>query len=147
MSVSCIDYQLMRESLDIPSGDLFTVMETWSDGDRILNSMDTILEIEARAAAASKGMPGLKELCDFLSLHSQVKVGLVTRNTVESMDAFFDAVGSHYRDVFDILMTREFDFVKPDKRCLLHFAQVLFCFFEVVCSDIALFLVLLFFSL
>lgn len=126
MSVSCIDYQLMRKSLDIPSGDLFTVMETWDDGGRILSSMDTILEIEARAAAASKGMPGLKELFDFLSLHrDSVKVGLVTRNTVESMDAFFDAVGSHYRDVFDILMTREFDFVKPDKRCLLHFAQVL----------------------
>ena len=125
LSVSCIDYQLMRSSIDIPEGDLFTVMETWDDGSRIMKSMDTILEIEAVAAAQSKVMPGLYELLDFLKEHADVvKVGLVTRNTVESMEAFFDAVGDHkYKDVFDILMTREFPFVKPDKRCLLHFAN------------------------
>lgn len=122
LSVSCIDYQLMRKSLDIPEGDLFTVMETWDDGDRIASSMDTILEIEDVAARQSRGMPGLTELLTFLK-EKDVKVGLVTRNTSYSVDAFFKAIGDEYRDVFDVLMTREFPFVKPDKRCLTHFSR------------------------
>ena len=123
LSVSCIDYQLMRDSLDIPEGDLFTVMETWDDGDRISSSMDTILEIEDVAAAKSQGMPGLEELLVFLQ-GKRCKVGLVTRNTEYSVNAFFTAVGEEYRDVFDVVMTREFPFVKPDKRCLTHFSEV-----------------------
>jgi len=116
LSVSCIDYQLMRRSLDIPEGDLFTVMETWDDGDRISSSMDTILEIEDVAAQQSCGMP------EYLSRQDNVKVGLVTRNTEYSVNAFFKAIGEEYREVFDIIMTREYPFVKPDKRCLTHFA-------------------------
>lgn len=122
LSVSCIDYQLMRQSLDIPEGDVFTVMETWDDGDRISSSMDTILEIEDVAAGASQGMPGLEELLLFLQ-EKNCKVGLVTRNTEYSVNAFFDAIGNEYREVFDILMTREFPFVKPDMRCLTHFSN------------------------
>jgi len=122
LSVSCIDYQLMRNSLDIPEGDLFTVMETWDDGDRISSSMDTILEIEDVAAGQSQGMPGLEELLEFLK-EKNCKVGLVTRNTEYSVNAFFNAVGEEYRDVFDILMTREFPYVKPDTRCLTHFSD------------------------
>jgi phosphoglycolate phosphatase-like HAD superfamily hydrolase len=114
----------MRSSIDIPEGDLFTVMETWSDGGRIKRSMATILEIEAVAAAASTGMPGLLELLAFLRDLPGVRVGLVTRNTTQSVDAFFGAVGEEWRGVFDILLTREHAWVKPDKRCLLHFAEV-----------------------
>ncbi len=33
--MSNIDYVTMRKSVDIPVGDLFTVMESWDDGDRI----------------------------------------------------------------------------------------------------------------
>ena len=125
LSVSCIDYQLMRKSLDIPEGDLFTVMETWDDGDRISSSMDTILEIEDVAARQSRGMPGLEELLEFLSRQGgTVKVGLVTRNTEYSVNAFFKAIGEEYREVFDIVMTREYPFVKPDKRCLTYFATM-----------------------
>lgn len=122
LSVSVIDYVKMRSTVDIPVGDLFTVMETWGDGDRIKRSMDAILEIEAVAAAQSVGMPGLEELLAFLEA-SPARVGLVTRNTTESVDAFFAAVGERWRGAFDILLTREHPHVKPDKRCLLHFAQ------------------------
>ena len=122
LSVSVIDYALMRNSLDIPEGDLFTVIETWDDGDRILSSMDTILEIEDVAAKQTEGMPGVAELLMFLK-DQDVKVGLVTRNTEYSVDMFFQAIGEHHREVFDIVMTREFKYIKPDKRCLLHFSE------------------------
>lgn len=125
LSVSCIDYKLMRSSIDIPMGDLFTVMETWTEGSRIAKSMDIILDIEATAAAQSSAMPGLIELLSFLKqCSSTTKVGLVTRNTTQSVDAFFDAVGDQWRDVFDVMLTREHPHVKPDKRCLLHFSDV-----------------------
>ena len=78
LSVSVIDYALMRDSLDIPEGDLFTVIETWDDGNRILESMDTILEIEDVAAKQTQGMPGVTELLTYLK-DQDVKVGLVTR--------------------------------------------------------------------
>ena len=78
-------------------------------------------------------MPGLLELLAFLR-DSPVRVGLVTRNTTESVDAFFAAIGEEWRGVFDIMLTREFKHVKPDKRCLLHFADVR-SWFESACSD------------
>lgn len=112
----------MRSTVEIPAGDLFTVMETWTDGERIKRSMDAILEIEAVAAAESEAMPGLLELLNYLRT-SPARVGLVTRNTPQSVDAFFAAIGEEWRGAFDILLTREHPYVKPDKRCLLHFSD------------------------
>lgn len=100
------------------------VMESWDSGERIKQSMDTILELEAQASAGLQAMPGLLELLAFLR-GSGARVGLVTRNTDASLNAFFAAIGEEWRSVFDILLTRDnFPFVKPDKRCLLHFAEV-----------------------
>lgn len=64
-------------------------MESWDDGDRIKSSMDVILELEAIASASVQAMPGLPSLLAFLRA-SGVRVGLVTRNTTESLNAFFD---------------------------------------------------------
>jgi hypothetical protein len=54
----------------------------------------------------------------------QVKVALVTRNTTQSVDAFFDLVGQEWRQLFGEIRTREFRYVKPDKRLLLELAEV-----------------------
>ena len=48
----------------------------------------------------------------------------MTRNTEASVDAFFRLIGEEWRAVFDAIRTREFRFVKPDKRLLLSLAQV-----------------------
>jgi hypothetical protein len=53
-----------------------------------------------------------------------VKVGLVTRNTTSSVDAFFNLIGEEWRSLFCEIRTREFRFVKPDKRLLIEVAQV-----------------------
>lgn len=42
------DYEEMRQLLDIPVGDVFTVLESWDDGDAIKRSMDIILELEEK---------------------------------------------------------------------------------------------------
>ncbi|KAL4425887.1 hypothetical protein ABPG75_009903 [Micractinium tetrahymenae] len=124
LTISNIDYVTMRKKTGIPVGDLFTVMESWDDGDRIKRSMDTILELEAQASAALQAQPGLLELLAFLRA-SGTKVGLVTRNTTESLNAFFAVIGEEWRGAFDVLLTRDnTPYVKPDKRSLLHFAEV-----------------------
>lgn len=51
-------------------------------------------------------------------------MGLVTRNTEQSVDAFFDTIGQEWRPLFDPVLTREFKHVKPDPRALKHFAEV-----------------------
>lgn len=49
----------------------------------------------------------------------------MTRNTTESVDAFFATIGEEWRACFDVLLTRDnTPFVKPDPRSLLHFSQV-----------------------
>ena len=49
----------------------------------------------------------------------------MTRNTTESVDAFFAAIGEEWRACFDVLLTRDnTPHVKPDPRSLLHFATV-----------------------
>jgi phosphoglycolate phosphatase-like HAD superfamily hydrolase len=82
-----------------------------------------ILEIEAEAAKTVKPMPGLLELLATLR-DADVRVALVTRNTHASVDAFFRLIGEEWRSAFDAVRTREFRFVKPDKRLLLSLAKV-----------------------
>ena len=101
--------------------DLFVAMESWEEPDEVARAMGVILEIEAEAAATVSAMPGLQELLATLRGHD-VKVALVTRNTAASVDAFFRLVGEEWRAAFDAVRTREFRFVKPDKRLLLSLA-------------------------
>eukprot|EP00798_Chlamydomonas_sp_ICE-L_P030726 gene30726-35761_t len=99
-----IDFADMRSRTDIPQGDLFTVMEAWKDDAKILKSLEFILEIEAEAAKT-------------------VRTALVTRNTTASVEAFFNLIGKEWKPLFSIVLTREFEFVKPDKRLLSHVAE------------------------
>lgn len=77
-----------------------------------------------QASAALEAQPGLLELLACLRA-AGVKVGLVTRNTTESLNAFFEFIGEEASSVFDVALTRDnTPFVKPDPRSLLHFAEV-----------------------
>ncbi|GLC58380.1 hypothetical protein PLESTB_001352600 [Pleodorina starrii] len=117
-----IDFADMRARTGIPVGDLFTVMESWEEEPRIAASMATILQIEAQAAAAVSAKPGLMELMQLLR-DKQVPVALVTRNTTDSVAAFFRLLGPEWSGLFSQVLTREFRFVKPDRRLLTHVAQ------------------------
>jgi HAD superfamily hydrolase (TIGR01549 family) len=123
LTVSNIDYALMRASIDVPEGDLFTVMEGWNSGQRISDAMEAILAIEATAAADVQPMDGLEELLALLAAHPGTRAGIVTRNTPAAVDAFFARIGEEKRALFDIVLTREHPHVKPDKRALAHFCD------------------------
>ncbi len=83
-----IDYADMRQRTGIPQGDLFTVMESWDEGDRIKSAMDIIVSIETGASETISKMDGLLEVLNFVrekqvsargysvrSVHSAVSVG------------------------------------------------------------------------
>lgn len=42
------DYAEMRELLQLPVGDVFTILESWDDGDAIKRSMDIIVGLEEK---------------------------------------------------------------------------------------------------
>ena len=122
--MSNIDFAAMRARTGIPVGDLFTVMERWEDPARIRAAMAVILEMEADARATLALQPGLVPLLE--SLRSRgVKLALVTRNTPLAVDAFFARLGGGWRERFEVVLTREFEYVKPDRRLLLYVAAQL----------------------
>lgn len=49
-------------------------------------------------------------------------MAVVTRNTPRAVEAFFRLLGGAWRGKFSQVLTREFKYVKPDRRLLLHVA-------------------------
>lgn len=118
-----IDFVDMRKRTGIEQGDLFTVMESWDEDEKITRAMDVILEIEADAQTRLSLKEGLVEL--FMMLRDQqVPVTLVTRNTTSAVDAFFALLGEEWRSLFSQILTREYRYIKPDKRLLVDVAKV-----------------------
>jgi phosphoglycolate phosphatase-like HAD superfamily hydrolase len=155
-----IPFADMRRRTEIPVGDLFTVLESVgsessTDEDdeggegggaaaaaakaaaaaaaRVRRAMDTILEIEAEAAASAAPMQGLGDLLRLLEARD-VRVALVTRNTPRAAQHFFDAIlaaagardaaeAARWRALFDPVITRHDRFVKPDRRLLADVAE------------------------
>lgn len=115
LTVSNIDFKLMRERTGILEGDLFTVMDSWRDEDRVTEAHRIILEMEATACESLELQPGLTPLLATLR-ERNAQVALVTRNTTLSVNSFFQCLGEEWRDLFSIILTREFRYVKPDKR-------------------------------
>jgi len=118
-----IDFVDMRKRTGIKQGDLFTVMESWDEDTEITRAMDVILEIEADAQTRLTLQEGLVDL--LMALRDlQVPVALVTRNTTSAVNAFFSLLGEEWRPLFSQILTREYRYIKPDKRLLLDVAKV-----------------------
>ncbi|CAG9463975.1 unnamed protein product [Pedinophyceae sp. YPF-701] len=122
LTVSNIDFKTMREDVAIPEGDLFTVMESWDDEERIAKAMERILELEAEAQGTLKPMPGLEELLRWCK-SSGLKVAVVTRNTPTAVATFLALLPDDLRDCFDTIITRHHRWVKPDYRLLVGLAE------------------------
>ena len=122
LTVSNIDFLTMREQTGIPAGDLFTVMEEWRDSARVARAMDIILGLEAEAQRTLELQPGLEALLE-QCVADGLRLAIVTRNTDDAVDALFARLGERWRGAFTPILTRHFQYVKPDRRLLLHVAQ------------------------
>ena len=121
LTTAHIDFADMRKRTRIPQGDLFTVLES-STPDHIAHAMKEILEIEAEASKKVSAKDGLIDLLTFLKDRS-CPIALVTRNTKHSTQAFFDLIGPEWSQMFSPVITREFQYVKPDPRLLFSVAK------------------------
>ena len=65
--------------------------------------------------------PGLEAVLEQCA-RDGARLAVVTRNTTRAVDAFFGLLGAGWRGRFSTVLTREFQFVKPDRRLLLHVA-------------------------
>lgn len=117
-----IDFAQMRARTGILTGDLFATMESWPDEKTVKNAMEVILEMESCARSQTRIQPHLEELLEFLEA-SDVRLALVTRNTRKGTDSFFQLIHPKWKDKFQVVLTREFRFVKPDARLLHHVAR------------------------
>lgn len=126
LTVSNIPFDEMRQRTTITEGDLFTVMEEWSDSARVCGAMDVIDELEAASRATLELQLGLEALLE-QCVADGLRVALVTRNTDLAVDALFSRLGERWRPVFDPLLTRHFALVKPDARLLRHVAAAWGC--------------------
>lgn len=126
LTLSNIAFEEMRQRTGIPFGDLFTVMEGWQRAERVRQAFDVIHELEARALTTLQLAPGLEALLQQLE-DDGVKLAIVTRNTPQAVDSLFGLLGEHWRPRFDPILTRHFQYVKPDRRLLLHVAELWGC--------------------
>jgi len=109
-----IDFGAIRRELAIPIGDLTVEIERLAPSAR--RKAWAIIEAhEERALHEQTLQDGCLELLRKCRNHS-LKVGLVTRNAGRSVDHFCERHGF----VFDGVVTREFDVLKPHPGPVLH---------------------------
>jgi HAD superfamily hydrolase (TIGR01549 family) len=112
-----IDFAEMRRRLGIPQGDILATVRSWPEL-RQRTAFDVIEEIEEDARRRMTLREGTVELLGFLD-GSGIRKGLITRNTVRTVDCLVRRLGTDFSEV----VTREFDPVKPDPASALHVSR------------------------
>ncbi len=104
------DWKKVREMLDIKEGSILSNFEKLPPLER--EKKEAILkEIEREHTERAYLVPGVRELLLFLKEHS-IKTALVTNNTRDNVDYIL----SKFTLSFNVILTREDGFYKPDPK-------------------------------
>ncbi len=114
LTVPVIDFAAMRSRLGIPSGDILHTVKNWPETRRRW-AFSIIEEIEEEALARMIIQEGCNEVLDFLQ-DTGLPRAIVTRNTRRTVDLFMARIERH----FDVVITRDFEPVKPAPDSVLH---------------------------
>lgn len=124
LTVPVIDFRTMHRRVlgddhpDVVSGspiDILHEISRWSP-EKQTRAYSIITEMEKDANGKLEIMPGAKEVCELLDL-KQIRRGLITRNTMDSVDFFHSQFGLKK---FEPALSREFKPYKPSPSPLLH---------------------------
>lgn len=107
LTVPVIDFAAMRLRLGIPTGDILHTLRSWPD-ERRRWALGIIEEIEDEALDRLVFQAGCLELLDFIA-SGGLPMAILTRNTKRTVEIFMARLGRR----FDIVITREFEPVKP----------------------------------
>jgi HAD superfamily hydrolase (TIGR01549 family) len=117
LTVPVIDFAAMRLRLGIPSGDILHTLKSWPE-DRRQWALIIIEEIEAEAVERMAFQAGCLDLLDFLETFGLPRA-ILTRNTQRTVEVFMARLGRR----FDVVITREFEPVKPAPDSALHICE------------------------
>ncbi|KAI8102456.1 hypothetical protein M9435_006057 [Picochlorum sp. BPE23] len=119
LTVPCIDFAKMRQSVGIESGDILHVIHSWPQ-EKQDEAFAKIAAIEEEALENMKIMPGAVELCSLLD-ERNIPRALVTRNVSSSVQFFHDT--AFPLPPFHPSLSREWRPYKPDPASLHHIAE------------------------
>ena len=117
LTVPVIDFAAMRLRLGIPTGDILHTLREWPDARR-LQALEIIEEIEDEALERLVFQAGCLELLDFIEAAGLPRA-IVTRNTTRTVEQFVKRLGRR----FDVVITREFEPIKPAPDSVLYICK------------------------
>lgn len=115
LTVPTLDFKLIRNELGIPEGDLVEVIESWPEPRRS-DAWNFIRKQEAESKIIVKD-----GVCECLEKFraTGILLGILTRNSFESVQRVMEKI----RFDFDLILTREHEFVKPDPETVRYFLR------------------------
>jgi len=118
------DWRQLREELGCPSGTgVLEYIDGMADPQKRQAATDSLEAFEAAAAAKSEPAEGAEELVEALR-HRGLKVGIMTRNSLQSVTTAMSRFGAIGLADFDPVITREARLApKPDPDGVLHAAR------------------------
>ncbi|MCP3965651.1 MAG: HAD family hydrolase [Lentisphaerae bacterium] len=118
LTVPMIDFEKIRKELKIPAGrDLAEEIDSWPEPKRT-KGWELIEEYEMEASRDNLLQSGVEDaLVKFKD--AGLKLGIITRNTRKSADILLERLPVD----FDIILTREFEHIKPAPEPVLHILE------------------------
>ena len=111
-----IDFRGLRETLGVPVGaDIITWVNNNMTGQARAEAETIIQEFESRGMDAVELQAGIDELLDACRSRG-VRTAIATRNSKASVDAILKRLRNNH---FDPIVTRDYEFRKPDPRVAL----------------------------
>lgn len=114
ITVPSINFDRVREELGILSGDIVEVIASWPEK-KAEEAWAIIERYEEEVLSHTKFQDGAREGLLKFKTHG-IRLGLLTRNSGKSADAVLERLNVD----FDIVLTREFPFIKPHPEPVLH---------------------------
>jgi len=114
ITVPSINFDRIRNELGILSGDIVEVIASWPQK-KAATAWALIEKYEKDVLSLTKFQDGAQESLMKFKAHG-IRLGLLTRNSRKSADAVLALLNVP----FDIVLTREFPFIKPHPGPVLH---------------------------
>ena len=114
LTVPVLDFAAMRARLGIPSGDILATVRSWTP-EQQTHAYAIIDELEEQGRCDMALQPGARDLVAWLEGQG-IEKAILTRNTVKTVDHLLQRLPFR----FSVVVTRDFEFVKPDPAPVLH---------------------------
>ncbi len=114
ITIPVLDFRKIRKEIGLPEGDIAETIKSLPELEQE-RAWDIIHRYEDEAMRKQALQPGVEELLSFCH-ENGVKTGILTRNMKKSVDALC----CRFKLAFDLVITREFEYMKPHPAPIHH---------------------------